>query len=83
MSVILLGLGRYVEEIVEVVSAGAEDMSILIWNPGGSQAELSGNGTRIAAGWLAEHTGARRITVRVAEREVRRAFGFGEREAGG
>ena len=56
--------------IVEVVSAGVEDMSILIWNPDGSQAELSGNGTRIAAGWLAERTGASRITVRVAEREV-------------
>ena len=40
--------------------AGVEDMSILIWNPDGSQAELSGNGTRIAAAWLAERTGARR-----------------------
>jgi diaminopimelate epimerase len=56
--------------IVEVVSAGVDDMSILIWNPDGSQAELSGNGTRIAAGWLAERTGASRITVHVAEREV-------------
>lgn len=56
--------------VVEVVSAGDEDMCIVIWNPDGSQAELSGNGTRIAAAWLAERSGARRITVRVGEREV-------------
>ena len=56
--------------VVEVVSAGDEDMRIVIWNPDGSQAELSGNGTRIAAAWLAERTGARRISVRVGEREV-------------
>jgi len=56
--------------VVEVVFAGDEDMRIVIWNPDGSQAELSGNGTRIAAAWLAERSGARRITVRVGEREV-------------
>jgi len=42
----------------------------VIWNPDGSQAELSGNGTRIAAAWHAERTGARDLRVRVAEREV-------------
>jgi diaminopimelate epimerase len=56
--------------VVEVVSAGDEDMRIVIWNPDGSQAELSGNGTRIAAAWLTERSGARRISVRVGEREV-------------
>jgi len=56
--------------VVEVVFAGDEDMRIVIWNPDGSQAELSGNGTRIAAAWLAERSGARRISVRVGEREV-------------
>lgn len=56
--------------VVEVVSAGDEDMRIVIWNPDGSQAELSGNGTRIAAAWLAERSRARRISVRVGEREV-------------
>lgn len=54
--------------IVEVVAAGADDMTIVIWNPDGSQAELSGNGTRIAAAWLAERTGASRISVRVGAR---------------
>jgi diaminopimelate epimerase len=32
---------------------------------------MSGNGTRIAARWLAERTGAESITVRVGPREVR------------
>ncbi|MGH3135882.1 MAG: diaminopimelate epimerase [Gaiellaceae bacterium] len=56
--------------IVEVVSAGVEHMTVVIWNPDGSQAELSGNGTRIAAAWLAERTGARQISVRVGARET-------------
>ncbi len=56
--------------IVEVTSAGFEEISVVIWNPDGSQAELSGNGTRIAAAWLTERTGAHRISVRVGEREV-------------
>ena len=56
--------------IIEVVSAGDEDVVVLIWNPDGTQAELSGNGTRIAAAWLAERTGARRISVRVGARET-------------
>ena len=30
----------------------------MIWNPDGSTAELSGNGTRIAARWLARRSGA-------------------------
>jgi diaminopimelate epimerase len=32
---------------------------------------MSGNGTRIAARWLAERTGAKQVTVRVGPREVR------------
>lgn len=56
--------------IVEVVSVGVGEMSVVIWNPDGSQAELSGNGTRIAAAWLAEHTGARRMVVHVGARDV-------------
>lgn len=56
--------------IVEVTTVGVENLSIVIWNPDGSQAELSGNGTRIAAAWLAERTGARRISVHVGAREI-------------
>jgi diaminopimelate epimerase len=57
--------------IVEVVSAATEHMSVVIWNPDGSQAELSGNGVRIAAAWRAERTGARRISINVGTRETR------------
>ncbi len=57
--------------IVEVVSAGTDDMTVVVWNPDGSQAELSGNGTRIAAAWLAERTGTREISVRVGARTTR------------
>jgi diaminopimelate epimerase len=57
--------------IVEVVAAGRADVDVVIWNPDGSTAELSGNGTRIAARWLAERTRARDVRVRVGAREVR------------
>jgi len=56
--------------ILEVVSASEDEVEIVIWNPDGSTAELSGNGTRIAARWLADRTGARRVRVRVGPREV-------------
>ena len=38
---------------------------IVIWNPDGSTAELSGNGTRIAARWLARRDGADEVTIAV------------------
>lgn len=43
---------------------------IVIWNPDGSQAEMSGNGTRIAARWLAERAAVDRVRIHVAGREV-------------
>ena len=39
--------------VLEVVAADGDRAEIVIWNPDGSTAELSGNGTRIAARWLA------------------------------
>ncbi len=48
----------------------ADDGVVTIWNPDGSQAEMSGNGTRIAARWLAERTGEEVVRVRVGPREV-------------
>jgi len=56
--------------ILEVRAAGDDWVEIAIWNPDGSRAEMSGNGTRIAARWLADRTGARAVTVRVGPREV-------------
>lgn len=49
--------------VLEVVRAGPRSVEIVIWNPDGSRAELSGNGTRIAAAWLASRTGAVEVEV--------------------
>ncbi|HSL63962.1 MAG TPA: hypothetical protein VK874_04820 [Gaiellaceae bacterium] len=55
------------------------DGDVVIWNPDGSVAEMSGNGTRIAAAWLAARTGAEEVVVRSAGHEVRvRALGGDE-----
>jgi diaminopimelate epimerase len=56
--------------ILEVKARGRDWIEVAIWNPDGSLAEMSGNGTRIAARWLAETTGADIVTVRVGKREV-------------
>jgi diaminopimelate epimerase len=56
--------------IVQVVATGPEWAEVVIWNPDGSTAEMSGNGTRIAARWLADRTGAEHVRVRVGPREV-------------
>jgi diaminopimelate epimerase len=71
--------------ILEVTARGDDWLAIVIWNPDGSVAEMSGNGTRIAARWLAARTGANRVTVRVGPREVQarmRADGLVEQELG-
>jgi diaminopimelate epimerase len=57
--------------IVQVLDSGPDWAQVVIWNPDGSTAELSGNGTRIAARWLAGRTGAHDVVIRVGEREVR------------
>jgi len=56
--------------ILQVVTRDADSAEIVIWNPDGSTAELSGNGTRIAARWLARETGADVVRIRVGPREV-------------
>ena len=56
--------------IVEVVQHGDDWADVRIWNPDGSQAEMSGNGTRIAARWLSARTKREHVTIRVGPREV-------------
>src|SRR5918997_1692239 len=56
--------------IVEVVRANDDEAEVVIWNRDGSTAELSGNGTRIAARWLADRSGARQVRIRVGDRVV-------------
>jgi diaminopimelate epimerase len=57
--------------VLEVLSVEGSEAEIAIWNPDGSRAELSGNGTRIAARWLADRTGAEEVRIRVGERVTR------------
>jgi diaminopimelate epimerase len=56
--------------VLEVVSANGDRAEVVIWNPDGSKAELSGNGARIAARWLARRAGVEEVVVAVGAREV-------------
>jgi diaminopimelate epimerase len=56
--------------VLEVVSANRDRAEVVIWNPDGSTAELSGNGTRIAARWLARRSGSEIVRIQVGPREV-------------
>jgi diaminopimelate epimerase len=56
--------------VLEVVSTNGNTAEIVIWNPDGSTAELSGNGTRIAARWLARRSGSDTVRIAVGPREV-------------
>jgi diaminopimelate epimerase len=51
---------------------GAE---VRIWNPDGSTAELSGNGVRIVAAWLARRSGSERVAISVGSRELEAVIG--------
>jgi diaminopimelate epimerase len=70
--------------VLEVVDVKGAEAEIAIWNPDGSRAELSGNGTRIAARWLADRTGATEVRIRVGERvtEARMAGELVEQQLG-
>jgi diaminopimelate epimerase len=53
-----------------VLSVEGDDVTIGILNPDGSRAEMSGNGTRIAAAWLMSRTGSTSVRVHVGEQTV-------------
>jgi diaminopimelate epimerase len=63
-----LGVGS--DGVLEVVAVKGPRAEVVIWNPDGSTAELSGNGTRIAARWLARRSGAGEVAIAVGPREV-------------
>lgn len=71
--------------VLEVLTSDGAGADVVIWNPDGSTAEMSGNGTRIAAAWLLRRTGAEAAAIRVGERTVHaraRADGLIEQELG-
>ncbi len=57
--------------VLEVVAVDGDSAEVVIWNPDGSTAELSGNGTRIAARWLSRRSGTEAVRIVVGPREVR------------
>jgi diaminopimelate epimerase len=60
-------LSAATDGVLQVLGRGEDWVEIAIWNPDGSQAEMSGNGTRIAARWH----GGDVVTVHVGVREVK------------
>ena len=63
-------LSTTTDGVLEVLDSTDDEIEVAIWNPDGSRAELSGNGTRIAAAWLVERSGRATATVRVGTRAV-------------
>jgi diaminopimelate epimerase len=69
------GIGS--DGVLEVLGREGAHLDLRIWNPDGSTAEMSGNGTRIAAAWLLRETGAAEVEVETAGRVVRSAAAGG------
>jgi diaminopimelate epimerase len=82
------GIGS--DGVVEVVGLNGAMAEIVIWNPDGSVAEFSGNGSRIAAAWLSARAGTPQVTIGVSGRTYPAAIrddgtvamGVGEVEVG-
>jgi diaminopimelate epimerase len=55
---------------LEVEAVDGDDVHVAIVNPDGSRAEMSGNGTRIAAAWLMSRTGSSVARVHVGPHVV-------------
>jgi diaminopimelate epimerase len=63
------GIGS--DGVLEILRRTIDQVEIVIWNPDGSVAEMSGNGVRIAACWLAAETGTASVTVTASQHRVR------------
>jgi diaminopimelate epimerase len=56
--------------VLEIVDVHGPEADVAVWNPDGSRAELSGNGARIAALWLARRSGVAFPRIRLGGRTV-------------
>ncbi|HEY2935679.1 MAG TPA: diaminopimelate epimerase [Gaiellaceae bacterium] len=56
--------------LLEILAADGAHAELRVWNPDGSTAELSGNGARIAAAWLARRSASERVTLLLGRRAV-------------
>src|SRR5262245_25671117 len=63
------GIGS--DGVLEVAARDGAHATVVIWNPDGSIAEMSGNGTRIAAAWLLREIDVDEVEIQTAGRVVR------------
>ena len=63
-----VGVGA--DGVLEIASVDGAEAELVVWNPDGSQAELSGNGARIAALWLARRAGVAFVRIRTGGRRL-------------
>ena len=62
--------GAGADGILEIVDVHGPEADVVVWNPDGSTAELSGNGARIAAMWLARRSAVAFPRVRIGGRTI-------------
>ena len=65
---IATGIGS--DGLIDVTHRTDATAAIVIWNPDGSIAEMSGNGVRIAARWLARETGRAEVMIETDGRSI-------------
>jgi diaminopimelate epimerase len=63
-----VGVGA--DGVLEVAEIRGAEADVVVWNPDGSQAEISGNGARIAALWLARRSGVAFPRINLGGRTV-------------
>ena len=62
------GIGS--DGVLEITRRNGASAEVVIWNPDGSTAEMSGNGVRIAARWLAAESRAAEVMIETGGRHV-------------
>ena len=67
------GIGS--DGLLEVTGRDGARAVVRIWNPDGSTAELSGNGTRIAAAWMLRESGLPEVEIETESKLVRAVAG--------
>jgi diaminopimelate epimerase len=67
------GIGS--DGLLEITARDGGRAAVRIWNPDGSTAELSGNGTRIAAAWLLRESGLPEVEIETESRIVAAVHG--------
>ena len=56
--------------VLEIADVRGAEADVIVWNPDGTQAEISGNGARIAAMWMARRSGVAFPRLRFGKRLV-------------